>query len=66
MIAALPNVGEKLAAAIIEYREEFQKSHPGRPVFLQPDDLRHVRGIGTAKVESMQAYFTFPATRPSR
>ena len=61
MLAALPNVGEKLAEAIVEYREQFAKKNPGRPVFTRTEDLRNVRGIGPAKVESLQNYLIFPA-----
>ena len=66
--AAIPNVGEKLAAAIVEHREKYLSTHPGKVAFSSPDDLLRIRGIGAAKMESMQEYLVFPsppaATRP--
>lgn len=47
----LPGIGEKMAARILEYREEH-----GR--FSSVDDLRNVRGIGVKKLEQIRKYCT--------
>lgn len=47
----LPGIGEKMAARILEYREEH-----GR--FSSVDDLRNVKGIGTKKLEQLRKYCT--------
>src|SRR6266550_2083592 len=59
-LAAIPNVGEKLAAAIIEYRDTYVSGHPGKAAFSSADDLLRIRGIGAAKMQSMQEYLLFP------
>src|SRR5207245_263517 len=59
-LAAIPNVGEKLAAAIVEHREKYLSTHPGKAAFASPGDLLRVRGIGLAKMENLQAYLIFP------
>ena len=48
---ALPGVGEKLAAAIIEYREK-------NGVFRAPEDIMNVPGIGSGKYEKMKDRLT--------
>ena len=45
----LPGIGEVLAAAIVEYREEFGP-------FERAEDLLGVRGIGEGKLEGMRPY----------
>jgi competence ComEA-like helix-hairpin-helix protein len=64
-IAAIPNVGEKLAEAVVSYREARLKDYPDRPAFREPMDLLRVRGIGVARMEAMQAYLIFPAPAPT-
>src|SRR5947209_7413695 len=65
-IAAIPNVGEKLAESVVAYRDGRVKDYPGRPAFREPTDLLRVRGIGVARMEAMQAYLVFPpTTRPT-
>ncbi|MDP9173616.1 MAG: helix-hairpin-helix domain-containing protein [Planctomycetota bacterium] len=65
--AAISGLGEKRAAAIVEYRSQFVASHPGQRAFGKPTDLEHIRGIGPATMELLEAYLVFPndpATRP--
>jgi DNA uptake protein ComE-like DNA-binding protein len=65
-LAAIPNLGEKLAAAIIDYRNTFAATHPGAVAFVSLGDLLHVRGIGVAKIENLRNYLTIPvADRPA-
>lgn len=61
-IAAIPNVGETLAQAVVSYREAHLKDYPDRPAFREPMDLLRVRGIGVARMEGMQGYLVFPTT----
>jgi Helix-hairpin-helix motif len=62
-IAAIPGVGEKLAGAIVEYRQEFIRVHSGQLPFHDPTDLLAIRGVGVAKMEAMQPYLLFPPAR---
>jgi len=64
-IAAIPSVGEKLARAIVEDREDYLKRHPGERAFTKASDLLRVKGVGAAKVELLMGYFILsgkPAT----
>jgi DNA uptake protein ComE-like DNA-binding protein len=59
-IAAIPNIGEKLAATIVEYRLRAEHDHPGKTVFTSIYSLTVIRGIGPAKLETLRAYLIFP------
>ena len=59
-IGAIPNVGDKLAGAIVAYRESYAKDFPGRAAFREAKDLLRVKGVGFAKMEAMAAYLVFP------
>lgn len=52
----LPQIGPKLAAYIIEYRE----SAAAQPAFGQAEDLDHVHRIGPATVERLRPLLCFP------
>ena len=68
-IAAIPNVGDKLAETIVAYRESYAKDFPMRAPFREAKDLLRVKGVGFAKMEAMAAYLVFPnsaATKPAR
>ena len=67
-IAAIPTIGEKLGAAIVAYREQYAKDHPGQVAFNEPRDLLKVRGVGAARMETLQAYMEFPgkAAKPAQ
>jgi hypothetical protein len=60
-LTALPNLGEKAATAIVEYRER------GAVAFKSGADLLKVRGIGVATVNNLRPYLLFPnpTTQPS-
>ena len=69
-LAAIPALGEKKAQQIVEYREDFVRSHPGQLAFVEPRDLLKIKGIGVSTVNNMEPFLVFPqqsaATRPSR
>lgn len=62
----LPRVGESLAKAIVAYREERQQmmqSPKARAhvVFMRPEDMLEVTGIGPATLQLMREHLRFPA-----
>jgi len=64
-LAALPNLGEKRAKAIVAFRESHLAA--GHPVFASADDLLLIKGIGVATVTKLKPYLVFqpaPATKP--
>jgi DNA uptake protein ComE-like DNA-binding protein len=61
-IAAIPDIGDKLATTIVEYRDSYQRLHPGQRAFEKPTDLMRVRGVGQARMEALSARLIFPAT----
>jgi competence ComEA-like helix-hairpin-helix protein len=66
-LAAIPGLGEKRAADIVQYRQNFSKDHPNRLAFSNILDLQRVSGIGAGLTETMDPYLIFPsqsATRP--
>jgi competence protein ComEA len=66
-LSALPTLGEKRAKAIIDYREEFARLHPGERAFNSPRDLLKLKGFGVAMVNNLQPYLIFnpaPTTQP--
>ena len=66
-LAALPQLGEKRAKSIIEYRLRYQRLRPDEPAFQKSEDLLRIRGIGVATVEQLRAFLVFPnaQTRPT-
>jgi DNA uptake protein ComE-like DNA-binding protein len=64
-LAALPNLGEKRAKAIVEFREARRATRD--PVFTSADDLLLIKGIGVATVTKLKPYLVFqpaPVTKP--
>jgi len=59
-LAAIPELGEKRAQAIVDFRERFQSRHPNQFAFQRLSDLEKISGIGAATAESMQPYLIFP------
>jgi DNA uptake protein ComE-like DNA-binding protein len=69
-LTALPRVGEALARRIVAYREakikEWRSAHPDEPiehappVFVTPDDLLAVQGIGPKTLELLQPHLRWP------
>ena len=62
-LAAIPMLGEKRAAEVVAYREDFLKDHPGEIAFAKASDLIKVKGIGPATIKTMEPYLVFPGTR---
>jgi DNA uptake protein ComE-like DNA-binding protein len=69
-LAAIPALGEKKAEQIVEYRDDFVRSHAGQLAFVEPRDLLKIKGIGVSTVTNMEPFLLFPqqpaATRPSQ
>jgi DNA uptake protein ComE-like DNA-binding protein len=59
-LAAIPELGEKRAQAIVDFREKFQARHPNQFAFHRPSDLEQISGIGAATAETMEPYLIFP------
>ena len=59
-LAAIPQLGEKKAEQIVEYREDFVHSHPGQPAFTDPRDLLKIKGIGISTMNNMEPFLVFP------
>jgi DNA uptake protein ComE-like DNA-binding protein len=60
-LAAIPNLGEKRAAQIVAYREEFHQKHPNEPAFKSVDDLMQLKGFGAATAANAAPYLRFAA-----
>jgi len=65
-LSALPEMGLKRAEAIVAYRAEYQRRHPGQVAFRTAGDLARVNGIGPATAQEWAGYWQFAngATRP--
>jgi Helix-hairpin-helix motif len=59
-LAAIPNLGEKRAQAIVAYREKQASKVADGIVFKSVDDLRAIRGIGPATAQNLKPYLLFP------
>jgi competence ComEA-like helix-hairpin-helix protein len=59
-LAAIPELGEKRATAIVEFREKFHSRHPSELAFQKVSDLEQISGIGAATAENMEPYLMFP------
>ena len=58
-LARLPGIGIIKANAIVEYRQQFQKSGRGDLAFKDCNDLRNIKGIGPKTTENMCEYLRF-------
>jgi DNA uptake protein ComE-like DNA-binding protein len=58
-LAAIPSLGEKRAAAIVEFREKWEKEHPGQLAFVRIGDLYQIKGVGPATGELLGEYLRF-------
>jgi len=63
-LAAIPNLGEKRAAEIVEYRENFKQRYPAATAFTSMDDLMLMKGFGPATVANLAPYLVFGRDHP--
>src|SRR4051794_32644404 len=61
-LAVLPQLGEKRAKEIVDFRERFGRQHPNELAFKRPQDLLYVKGIGGAMLETLRPFLMFPPT----
>jgi len=59
-LAALPVLGEKMAKAIVTYREAHDAQATGEPAFGELNDLMQVKGIGKATTRALEPLLVFP------
>ena len=64
-LAAIPELGERRAEQIVEYRENFLRLHPDQLAFDSADDLLRLKGFGVATVANLSPYLFFPKKQPS-
>lgn len=64
-LSALPQLGPRRAKDIVDYRDRIHASDPSRIVYAKLDDLLRVKGVGSAMLQHLEPYLSFPATRPS-
>jgi hypothetical protein len=66
-LSALPTLGEKRARAIVDFREDFLRRHPGKRAFESARDLLKLKGFGAAMVVNLEPYLIFetPTTNPA-
>jgi DNA uptake protein ComE-like DNA-binding protein len=60
-LASIPDLGEKRAADIVQFRDQYVAKHPNRPAFRKLSDLEQIRGIGPGIADDMEPYLKFPA-----
>lgn len=64
-LAVLPLIGEKRAADIVAYREEYLRKYPGKIAFKSLDDLGEIRGIGPSTLMQVKPYLVFATVPPT-
>jgi DNA uptake protein ComE-like DNA-binding protein len=74
-LTPLPRVGEALARRIVAYREaktlEWRSAHPREPVehtppvFITPEDLLPVKGIGPKTLDLLRPHLRWPEKAPA-
>ncbi|MGA3065320.1 MAG: helix-hairpin-helix domain-containing protein [Tepidisphaeraceae bacterium] len=65
-LAAIPGIGEKRAEAIVAFRGNYARLHPGKTAFSDARDLERVTGIGAATAEVIEPYLFFQPTAATR
>ena len=55
----LSGVGPVRAAALIEYRREFNSKYPSKPAFENLKDLQNINGIGPRTTETIAPWLKF-------
>ena len=64
-LAALPMIGPRRAQDIVDHRERYAAQNPGKVAFTRLEDLLRIKGFGTALIEHLRPYLTFPSPRPA-
>jgi DNA uptake protein ComE-like DNA-binding protein len=64
-LAAIRTLGEKRAAEIVAYRDEFLRSHPNQIAFASPNGLLKLKNFGPATVSNIEPYLIFPRRAPT-
>jgi hypothetical protein len=64
-LAALPMIGQRRAQDIVDYREQFVARNPGNVAFTRVEDLVRIKGFGSAMIEHVRPYLTFPRQSPT-
>ena len=64
-LAVLPLIGDKRAADIVSYREQYLRDHPGKVAFEKLEDLGEIRGIGPSTLMQVKPYLMFPSFQPA-
>lgn len=59
-LAAIPQLGQKRAKAIVAARESWHRLDPHHITYAKAEDLLIVPGIGAAMVENLRPYLMFP------
>lgn len=62
-LSALPGLGEKRAAAVVEYRQRRQRATHEAVIFRRPSDLLPVDGIGPSMASNLTPLLRFPTDR---
>jgi hypothetical protein len=65
-LAAIPNIGEKRAAEIVDYRNKFREQHPNEPAFRSLDDFLKLKGFGPATAANLAPYLVFANVATTR
>lgn len=58
-LVRLAGVGPSRATALLNWRTQQQKLHPGKPVFQKLADLRHIRGFGPVTLRHIAPFLRF-------
>jgi DNA uptake protein ComE-like DNA-binding protein len=64
-LAALPTMGNRRAAEIVDYRRTHAQMYPDGLFFRVPNDLLKLKGFGVATVQNLEPYLVFPAIQKS-
>ena len=60
-LTVLPQLGQKRAAEIVAFRDEFRRHHPGDVAFKRIEDLFQIKGVGPSMIETLRPHLTFPS-----
>ena len=58
-LSAIPNLGEKKAHEIVEFRDSFYSHHVDKTAFVRGEDLMQIKGFGVGTVKNLEPYFAY-------